>query len=343
MKRVGSLFVKIVEPENIYLAAFKALSGKKGRASVAHFYFHLETELLALHNELSSESYNPRPYRRFEIREPKIRKICSSDIRDRVVHHAICNHLEPLFERRLIYDSFACRVGKGSHVAIERCQDYARGHDYYLKCDIKKYFESIDHGVLKRLLRRIIKDGALLRLLDKIIDHQVPGSTPGRGLPIGNLTSQHFANLFLGELDHFLKEEKGVRGYVRYMDDFILFDDSKERLHILLYEIREYVGHQLGLELKEKVVRIAPVAEGVPFLGFGLFRNLIRIQRPNLVRWRRIATTTMRPTGTTIWGSAWRVQRFRVMAAVQGLRSRATQALSRSLLPGLAKARRIMQ
>jgi hypothetical protein len=146
---------------------------------------------------------------------------------------------------------------------------------------------SSEYAVLKDLLRRIIKDTRLLSLLDQIIDHAVPGNPPGKGLPIGNLTSQHFANLYLGELDHYLKERLQVKGYVRYMDDFICFAEDKAELHRLLEQIRRFAGDILKLELKDKVVRIAPVTEGVPFLGFRVYPNLIRIQRVNLVRFRK--------------------------------------------------------
>ncbi len=287
MKRYGNLFEQIVTFSNLRMAAQKAFRGKKDRNSVSSFYFNLENEILELQRELASLAYRPQPYFVFEIREPKVRLICSSDFRDRVVHHAICNILEPIFEKRLIDDTYACRVGKGTHAAIRRCQYFTRKQAYFLKCDIQKYFESIDHECLKVLLRRMIKDPVLLKLLDTVIDHQVPGSLSGKGVPIGNLTSQHFANLYLGELDHFLKERKQVKGLVRYMDDFICFSESKEQLQEWLSEIREFLEVRLKLRLKEKVVTIAPVTEGVPFLGFRIFKNLIRIQRPNLVRTRQ--------------------------------------------------------
>jgi RNA-directed DNA polymerase len=287
MKRYGNFFDRLVSFENLMLAARKAFRGKKERQTVAAFYFNLENEVIDLRNELTVGSYVPRGFRIFEIREPKVRKICSSDFRDRVVHHAICNLLEPIFERRLIYDTYACRTNKGSHVALRRCQEFTRQYDYFLKCDIRKYFETIDHAVLKGLLRRILKDARLLSLLDQVIDHAVPGNPPGKGLPIGNLTSQHFANLYLGELDHHLKERLRVKGYVRYMDDFICFADDKADLHRLLEEIRRFTREVLTLELKDKVVRIAPTTEGVPFLGFRVYSNLIRIQRANLVRFRK--------------------------------------------------------
>ena len=287
MKRYGNFFDQLVSFENLLLASKKALRGKKDRHTVSSFYFNLENELITLKEELATDAYRPRDFRVFEVREPKIRKICSSDFRDRVVHHAICNYLEPVFERRLIYDTYACREGKGSHRALRRCQEFARRGRYYLKCDITKFFDSIDHLVLKRLLQRIVKDRRLLALMERIIDHVVPGDPPGKGLPIGNLTSQHFANMYLGELDHLLKERLRVKGYLRYMGDFICFADDKAELHRLLDEIRRFCRDVLKLELKDKVVRIAPVTEGVPFLGFRIYPNLIRIQRENLIRFRR--------------------------------------------------------
>lgn len=287
MKRHRNFFDRLVTFENLLLAFKKALRGKKARHAAASFYFNLENALLDLRNELITGIYQPLDFRIFEIREPKLRKICSSDFRDRVVHHAICNLLEPVFNQRLIYDTYACRTGKGSHVALRRCQEFSRRYGFFLKCDIKKYFETIDHRVLKDLLKRIIKDQRLLELLDKIIDHSVPGNPSGKGLPIGNLTSQHFANFYLGELDHYLKERLRVKGYLRYMDDFICFADDKARLHEFLKEIRGFTGDVLKLELKEKALRIAPVSDGVLFLGFRVYPNLIRIQRVNLVRFRR--------------------------------------------------------
>lgn len=287
MKRVGHLFESVVSFENILTAAKKAFRGKKSKASVASFFFHLEKEVIRLQEELVAGTYRPRPYRIFEIREPKARQICSSDFRDRVVHHAICNSIDPILERRLILDTYACRVGKGAHLAIKRAQFFANNQAYFLKCDISKYFQNIDHEILKSLLRRILKDEKLLNLIDIIIDHVVPGNSSGKGIPIGNLTSQHFANFYLGELDHFLKEEVRLAGYVRYMDDFICFADDKRELLTVLENIRIFLAKKLKLILKEKVTKVAPVHDGIPFLGFRVFPNLIRIQRPNLIRLRR--------------------------------------------------------
>src|SRR3989338_569139 len=141
MKRSGYLFEKIITFENLLLASKKAIRGKKSKISVASFYFDLENELISLQNELETQSYRPKNYTQFQVFEPKIRKICSSNFRDRVVHHAVCNYVEPIIEARSIFDSYACRVNKGAHAAVSRCQKFTRRFKYYLKCDIKKFFE----------------------------------------------------------------------------------------------------------------------------------------------------------------------------------------------------------
>ena len=287
MKSHKDLFSRLVTFENLLLAAKKSSRGKKSKKSVAGFVFGLEKEIIWLLEELTENKYAPRPYNVFEIREPKPRQICSSYFRDRVVHHAICNILEPIFERRFIFDSYACRKEKGSHKALKKCQLYTRKYKYFLKCDIRKYFDSVDHEILKQFLQKLIKDQKFLNLLAIIIDHQVPYAVQGKGIPIGNLTSQYFANFYLDRLDHYMKDTLAVGGYIRYMDDFITFSDSKEELQIFLEKIRSFVGSNLKLELKEKVTKIAPVTDGVPFLGFRIFPNLIRLQRANLVRFRK--------------------------------------------------------
>ena len=287
MKRYGHLFERIVAFDNLLLAAEKTLRGQKHKPAAARFYFHLESELFQLQEELTAGSYEPLPYRVFEVYEPKPRQICASDIRDRVVHHAICNLLDPIFERRMIADSYACRIGKGTHRAVVRAQEFSRRFGFYLQCDVRKYFASIEHAALKDLLRRILKDERLLALLDKIIDHPLPSAAPGRGLPIGNLTSQYFANLYLGELDHFVKERLGVRGYVRYMDDWLTFGNDKAMLHETLAATREFLDDRLKLGLKEEAVRIAPVWTGISFLGFRVFPGTIRLSGGNWSRFRR--------------------------------------------------------
>jgi hypothetical protein len=204
-----------------------------------------------------------------------------------VVHHAICNVLGPIFEACLITDTYACRPGKGTHAAIKRVQHLARRMPYVLKCDVRKYFESVDHTVLKTLLRRKIKDKATLTLLDHIIDHPIPGGVPGKGLPIGNLTSQYFANHYLGELDHVVKERLRIKGYVRYMDDFLVLADSKPFLHEALADIREFLYRTLRLSLKDQAVRVAPVTQGIPFLGFRIFPGLVKLDGKKWAKFKR--------------------------------------------------------
>jgi hypothetical protein len=287
MKRHGYLFEKLVSFENLQLAAQRACRGKRAKPDAAQFYFNLENEIIRLQRELSSGEYCPKPYRQFEIREPKIRQICCSDFLDRVVHHAICNLLEPIFESRMIFHTYACRRNKGSHAAIEQCQQFARSANFFLKCDIRKYFDSIDQGVLKMQLLRTIKDQRFLSMLFKIIDHQVPGAPADQGLPIGNLTSQYFANFYLSAFDRRMEEAPGVGGYLRYMDDFICFSQCKSSLKERLTDIRLFAATNLKLELKEKVTTLAPVSDGIGFLGFRVYPRLIRIQRPNLNRMRK--------------------------------------------------------
>jgi RNA-directed DNA polymerase len=287
VKRHAGLFEKVVSFENLLRAAHRAARGKRDRPSVARFEFHLEQELLALQAQLAAGAYQPGAFFTFEIRDPKRRSICAAPFRDRVVHHAVCGVLEPLFERRLIFDTYACRPGKGTHAAIARAQDFARRYHYFLKCDVRKFFASVDHALLRTLLARMFKDQPLLDLLGRIIAHSPHGSEPGRGLPIGNLTSQHFANLYLGELDHHLKEGKRVKGYLRYMDDLLLCADEKPTLHLLHAEIRRFLHEHLLLTLKEGATQLAPVSEGIPFLGFRIYPRLIRLSPRTLRRFHR--------------------------------------------------------
>jgi retron-type reverse transcriptase len=287
MRRRGHLFEQIATFDNLLVAAAKALRGKKDRLPVADFYFHLETELLRLEEELQTDAYTPRPYRTFMVYEPKPRRICAAHIRDRVVHHAICNVLEPLFEAFFISDSFACRQDKGTHRAIRKAQDCSRRNRFFLKFDVRRFFESVDHQRLKELLERRIKDRRLLAFLGGIIHHPIPDAKPGKGLPIGNLTSQHFANFYLGHLDHFAKDQLGIRHYLRYMDDVLVFGDDKAALHQHCAQIRTFLKDRLSLELKEERLLLAPIFQGVPFLGVRVYPGMIRLRRAGWTRFKR--------------------------------------------------------
>lgn len=281
MKRYGYLFDRVVSFENLLKASKESFKGKKHKQKVARFYFDMEKEILKLQKELQTKTYEPRPLNTFQIREPKVRKIGAPEFRDRVVHHAVCRVIQPLLERSYIHHSYACREGKGTHRAIEHAQVLSKRFDYFLKCDIRKYFESVDHRILKRLLERRFKDSELLWLLEKIIDAY---GEQGKGIPIGCLTSQHFANFYLDSFDHLIKDELGVKGYLRYMDDFVLFRDGKEQLHELRSEFADFLREDLKLALKKKATVLAPCTEGLPFLGFRIYPGLIRIKYQNKKR-----------------------------------------------------------
>ena len=297
MKRAGFLFESVADFRALCAAARRAARGKGGTQSAAAFLFHMETEALSLQREIQDGSYRPRPYRTFSISDPKPRTISAADFKDRVAHHALCAVLEPLFERAAIFDSYACRTGKGSHAAVRRARSSAKRFRVFLKLDVRRFFETVDHGVLKAALRRLVKDSRLLQLADRIIEHGAPGSAPGKGLPIGNLTSQHFANHYLSPLDHFIKEKLRAPGYLRYMDDLLLFADSKDFLWEAHHDIREFLEKNLKLDLKSEATALAPVSQGVPFLGLRLWPNLIRLDGPGkrrLVRALRLGTRDLR-------------------------------------------------
>ncbi|MFH1491493.1 MAG: RNA-directed DNA polymerase [Pseudomonadota bacterium] len=287
MKRVGHLFGRVCSFEALTSAAYEAAKGKKKKARVAKFLQNIETEVIRLEQELLSRTCRPRPYRTFMIHDPKERMICAADFRDRVVHHAVCRVLEPIFEKSFIYDTYACRKDKGAHRAARRAQVFSRSHGFFLKLDVYKFFDSVDHAVLKTLLRRKVKDPELLWLLDVFIDCPVPWTENGKGIPIGNLTSQNFANFYLSGLDHFIKEYLRVEGYVRYMDDLVLFADEKETLWDAAERIEGYLGDELRLQIKPGALLLAPVSQGLPFLGLRIFPGVIRISRQGWRRFRR--------------------------------------------------------
>jgi RNA-directed DNA polymerase len=234
MKRSKHLYEDLTAFPNLLRAARQAQRGKRFLPATLAFNHRLETELLLLQRELQTQTYRPGPFKTFTINDPKPRRISAAPYRDRVVHHALCNVIEPIYERVFIYDSYACRKGKGTHAAVDRLTHFMQSADYVLKCDIRKYFASVDHAILKQTLRRKIGCPPTLDLIDRLIDHSNPQEEtadyfPGddlftpltrrRGLPIGNQTSQFFANVALDPLDHFIKEELGCRRYIRYVDD----------------------------------------------------------------------------------------------------------------------------
>ena len=301
MKRVGHLFEQITSWPNLWLAAYKARRGKRARPNVQWFEFHREWELLRLQRELTAGSYTPSGYRTFVIYEPKRRLISAAPYRDRVVHHAVCNVLEPLFERGFISDSYACRAGKGNHAAVHRASEFARRYRYVLKADIRKFFPSVDHQILLGNVARRIKDQAVMDLLEKIVANTGPQDRPTLvfpgddlftplerpiGLPLGNQTSQFLANVLLDPLDHFIKERLRIAGYVRYADDLLLFADDKRRLADARKEIKQFLAG-LRLRLHPGKSEIFPVTEGIAFLGFRIFPTHRLLDKRNVLRFRR--------------------------------------------------------
>jgi len=278
VKRAGFLFDAAISWGNLLLATRRAARGKRSRPEVARFLFRLEPDLIELQRELADGAWRPGGFRTFSIRDPKPRRISAAPFRDRVVHHALMAALDPVFERALIDHTYACRRGKGTHRALAHAQALSRRNPFFLKCDIEAYFESIDHGILKKQLAKLCKDRRLLETLGRIIDAPGEGPCVDVGIPIGNLTSQYFANHYLGRLDRFVKQQLRVKGYLRYMDDFLLFGCDIAELHRWRAEMRDFLAEGLHLTLKERVTFVAPTHRGIPFLGFLVFPGAIRLQ-----------------------------------------------------------------
>jgi RNA-directed DNA polymerase len=281
--------------DNLLLAYRLASRGKRGHACVAAFEYRLEDNLVRLQRELETRTYRPGRYHSFYIHEPKRRLISAAPFRDRVVHHALCNVIEPAFERSFIADSYANRVGKGTHRALDRCQHFARRYPYVLQCDVRQFFPSIDHAILLETIARRVKDPDVLWLIGEIIGSGVgvlseeyemvyfPGddllaAARPRGLPIGNLTSQFWANCYLDPFDHFVRRELRCPAYVRYVDDFLLFGDDRRRLWAWKEAIIGRLA-RLRLTIHEQPAQARPVTEGIPFLGFVVYPQRRRLKR----------------------------------------------------------------
>lgn len=297
------LFPHITSWDNLWLAYHKAARGKRGRQAAATFEFQVADRLLALQDELQSGTYKPGAYRHFTIHEPKRRKISAAPFGDRVVHHALCNVIEPLFEARFHPHSYANRIGKGTHRAVDQLQAYAQQFRYVLRLDIVQHFPSIDHTILKRELFRVVTDERTRHLITTIIDGGAgvladqydltyyPGDNllddlRDRGLPIGNLTSQFWSNCYLTPLDWFVTRNLGCPAYLRYVDDFALFSDSKRQLRQWRDQIVAFLT-RFRLRVHTAKTQIAPVTNGIPWLGFVVYPTHRRLKRRNVVRFRR--------------------------------------------------------
>jgi len=278
VKRIGHLFDQVTAFDHLYRSFRLARRGSGNTPEVCRFWYHLEPELLRLQQELHDGSYQPGAYRFFTIHDPKTRVIAVAPFRDRVVHHAVVGVLTPIYERSFIYDSYATRSGKGTHAAIRRAQMFLQRWPYYLKTDIAQYFPSVDHEILLSLLKRKLKDPRLLGLLERIIRN---APEPGKGLPIGNLTSQFLANVYLDPLDHEIKERLGMAGYVRYMDDLVVFSHAKQELLDVRAQLERFVSDRLALQVKADATQVNRSSHGLSFLGMRIFPQFLRVKREN--------------------------------------------------------------
>ncbi len=301
MKRLRDLWPQLIGFDNLWRAWRQARRGKSRSPGAIAFELNLERELLALHRELDDGSYQPGAYRLFTLYERKPRPIAAAPFRDRVVHHAVMNVIEPPLDHTFIFDSYACRRGKGTHAAVDRYQRWAQRYPYVLKLDIQRYFPSIDHALLKAKLRRRIADPQVLSLLDRIIDGgpDIPGEPawfPGddllapaarrRGIPIGNLTSQFFANLYLDDLDHWLKEQRRVPAYLRYVDDMVLLADAKSALHDHHAALADHLNRD-RLRLHPRKAQVSRPRDGLNLLGYVVYPHRRRLRNDNGLRFRR--------------------------------------------------------
>jgi len=283
MKRVGGLYEAILARENFLLAFHRAAKGKRYRSEVRKFQDDLPDWLASISQRVSSGCFSFGRFHQFLIRDPKERIITAPCFEERVVHHAIMNVCEPVLDRWLIDDTFACRRGRGREAAIDRAMQFCRTQPWCLKLDIRKYFDSIDHDRLLELLARRFKEVPLHSLLDRIV--RSFRGTKGIGLPIGSLMSQHFANYYLGWFDRYVKEALQVRGYVRYMDDMLIWGEDRYELQRIQRECDDFVASKLRLEFNPAQIR--RVEQGVSFLGCQLFSTHCELNRRSKQRWRK--------------------------------------------------------
>ena len=275
----------IISLENILVAWREFLKGKKQRKDVLIFERNLMANIIDLHNDLKNKIYKHSTYKAFKINDPKPRDIHKASVRDRLLHHAIYRVLYPYFDTKFIHDSYSCRLGKGTHRALDRFKYFggkvSKNHTqtcYVLKCDIRKFFASIDHNILKDILAKYIEDKETLWLLNQIIDsfqtkEKVPLSyaiayVDGRGLPLGNLTSQLLVNIYMNLFDQFVKRELKVKYYIRYADDFVIFSEDKEYLENTLKQMKEFLENNLKLQMHPDKVFIKTLSSGIDFLGW---------------------------------------------------------------------------
>ena len=302
MKTHKNLYEKLHSTENLLSAFAKAKKGKSKKNYVVNFESNLERNIAILKRDLRLNKYNPSRLRKFIIRDPKTRTIHSSIFRDRIVHHAIINVIKPFYENIFIYDSFASRKNKGSHLAVERFESFVRKvssngkkinnpfnnnsiKSYVLKADIKHYFATIDHKVLLNILKKKIADEELIKLIETILN-SFDTNIQGKGLPLGNYTSQFFANVYLNNLDYFVKHRIKAKCYIRYVDDFVILHKNKNVLYDYKNKIEKYLKF-LKLELHQEKSEIHALRNGITFLGYRIFYHYRLLRKRNIRYFKR--------------------------------------------------------
>ncbi|MCX6722073.1 MAG: reverse transcriptase/maturase family protein [Candidatus Staskawiczbacteria bacterium] len=283
MKIYKNLFNEIISAENLFSAWDKFKNGKRNKRDVQLFEWNLEENIFKLQRDLKNKMYKHGDYHSFNIKDPKPRNIHKAQVRDRILHHAVFKILNPIFEAGFCSASFSCRVGYGTHKGVEYLQNILRKASkngevpcFALKCDIKKFFDTMDHNVLLNILKRKIKDDDTAWLLDNIIssffsNYSVLGIN--KGVPIGNLTSQLFANIYLNELDKFMKQKLKVKYYIRYTDDFLVISGGKEYLENIIPRIADFLEDNLLLKIHGEKTKIQKTCQGVDFLGYVVFQK----------------------------------------------------------------------
>ena len=283
--KINNLYDEIISLKNLILAHKRARKGKTKKDYVKEFEENLAYNLKVLYDELKNQTYSPKPLETFILRDPKTRKISKSDFRDRIVHHALIKIIEPIFDKVFIYDSCANRRGKGNLFALNQLEKFRRkitcnfvSKGYCLKADIKHYFQEVDRNILLKIIKRKIICEKTLNLIKLILDN----FNGEKGMPLGNLTSQFFANIYLNELDRFVKHKLRARYYVRYVDDFIILHASKEQLKIWKEKINEFLRERLNLQLHPDKSKIINLSRGIDFVGFRNFYHYNLLRKRNI-------------------------------------------------------------
>lgn len=272
------IFEKIISPENLFLAWDNFKVGKQKKTDVQKFEWELEQKIFQLHRELRGGTYKHHSYSSFYIRDPKQRHIHKAEVRDRILHHAIFTIINPIFEQTFIANFFSCRIGKGTHKGVSALEKMIRKTSknysqpcFILKCDIKKFFDTVDHAILMSILKKRIKDEQVQRLLKEIVSSFSSSYSDifyTKGVPIGNLISQLFANIYLNEFDQFVKNELRIKNYARYTDDFVIVSENESYLQNILKPVGVFLKEQLALDLHPKKVSIRKHSQGIDFLGY---------------------------------------------------------------------------